>query len=602
MRILSSSSMTVDSIATLLQDSNFSCMKKFFLLLIIFSLVTPSTHAAVGPNGLFGDYFTRMIGPCPASTVVTGFTATAGATYGTRNCSTLTSLLGAIFGAVGVPTEGVAVVGFTPTGTLDRREIGPWRRSGTSISYTWTNVGIGVVTPTQKLHVAGNIMASGAIYVQNSSFAGGALNLQNSTKTGDAMGQWVIYNMGANYGNRLSFRGYPANGSPNIEYFALTDSGNIYSRGKIGIGTATPGQDIEILRENADSTLRFHDPGDAWYSLGIDRSDAQKFKINYGANVGDAAHFTLTNAGNVWLGTAAPGARLDIVSSVAAPSPDLRITNGSKWSWFYQLGVGSYNPATVPSQGLIFSNDNNATISNGGFSIAPWSNIAGGIHIMENGNVGIGKQPLSSYKLDVLGAVNAGSLCINGVCKTDWNSTWIPAWYTEQAINIWEDIYWWVLIGNPNADTCNWDTTRSYSCTPSDARACVDVITDNYCDADGNCSSNAYAKTIECNMNTLLIKSNSRVRQSFSNSQILSVLPMSPGTSHISSDIRTQIYICQRLWYAAPISFTVDTRLRWSWYYNSCWNNIFSWFNGVVWSAVGACQGQPALLAVTCSL
>ncbi len=42
---------------------------------------------------------------------------------------------------------------------------------------------------------------------------------------------------------------------------------------------------LEIYNDNIDNQLRFHDSGDAWYSIGIDASDSRKFKINYGGTL-----------------------------------------------------------------------------------------------------------------------------------------------------------------------------------------------------------------------------------------------------------------------------------------------------------------------------
>ncbi len=93
----------------------------------------------------------------------------------------------------------------------------------------------------------------------------------------------------------------------------VTDSGTnpllfVDDAGNTGIGRNNPDNrldvngSLEIEVENADSKLRFQDPNDSWYSMGIDRSDAGKFKINYGANIGDLDQFIMTQAGNVEIG------------------------------------------------------------------------------------------------------------------------------------------------------------------------------------------------------------------------------------------------------------------------------------------------------------
>ena len=81
-------------------------------------------------------------------------------------------------------------------------------------------------------------------------------------------------------------------------------------------------RNLLIESEDADSWLTFHDPGDQWYSLGIDKSDNGKFKINNGGNVGDASHFAMTNNGFVGIGTSSPETKLHVSNgSIMASDP-----------------------------------------------------------------------------------------------------------------------------------------------------------------------------------------------------------------------------------------------------------------------------------------
>ncbi len=85
-------------------------------------------------------------------------------------------------------------------------------------------------------------------------------------------------------------------------------NGDAYFAGNVGIGTTTPDNKlevngaIEIQVDDADCKLRFHDPGQYWYSMGIDRDDGGKFKINYGGDIGVGNNFVMNTDGYIGIG------------------------------------------------------------------------------------------------------------------------------------------------------------------------------------------------------------------------------------------------------------------------------------------------------------
>jgi len=128
-----------------------------------------------------------------------------------------------------------------------------------------------------------------------------------------------------------------------------TKQGNLNIMGNVGIGTTSPGQMLELYKDNADSVIRFHDPGDAWFSMGIDR-DTLKFHINQGSGVGTSTGLIIDQSNNVGIGTTGPNDKLEI-------------SNGA-----VRFGVGNYKTGSV-EKGRIFI-DNSQTIS--GFSNDAW--------------------------------------------------------------------------------------------------------------------------------------------------------------------------------------------------------------------------------------
>jgi hypothetical protein len=78
---------------------------------------------------------------------------------------------------------------------------------------------------------------------------------------------------------------------------------------------------LEIRQEDADVLLRFHDPGNAWYTMGINSGLNGAFTLGRGGTLSGGPSFfpdfTLDYTGQVAVGTQAPQAKLHVLGASA---------------------------------------------------------------------------------------------------------------------------------------------------------------------------------------------------------------------------------------------------------------------------------------------
>ena len=108
----------------------------------------------------------------------------------------------------------------------------------------------------------------------------------------------------------------------------------IDSSGKVGIGTTTPSSKLQVYSSNSVTatpivSIKQNSSGDAGigfvlgtdnsYTMGIDNSDSDKFKLSYGsaanAALGTTDYLTVDVGGNVGIGTSNPTAALELYGS-----------------------------------------------------------------------------------------------------------------------------------------------------------------------------------------------------------------------------------------------------------------------------------------------
>ncbi len=243
-------------------------------------------------------------------------------------------------------------------------------------SYFLNALGIGSTTPAALLGVngsgffGGNLTATGTLTISGATTVGslttsGTLAVSASS-SGNSVDMFTLINTAGTSGSaaRMYLSGdsisrstyieginvEATNGNEHALAFGVSDSASapteamrIDYNGRVGIGTTSPASMLHIhssssvvatalatIQQNGsgDSQLRFSLTGVAAYTMGIDNSDDNKFKISYGATGGGGLgandRFVIDESGNVGIGTSTPLALLQISSS---SNPILRIDN-----------------------------------------------------------------------------------------------------------------------------------------------------------------------------------------------------------------------------------------------------------------------------------
>ena len=119
----------------------------------------------------------------------------------------------------------------------------------------------------------------------------------------------------------------------------------IDSSGNVGIGTSSPGYQLDLRRNDTGTTpslgIRQLGTGDAsmafqtttspyGFIIGVDASDGEKFKFSTGtSDVGAATKLTIDTSGNVGIGTNSPSSILHVDAGLNAPLVTIHNTNGA---------------------------------------------------------------------------------------------------------------------------------------------------------------------------------------------------------------------------------------------------------------------------------
>ena len=319
-----------------------------------------------------------------------------------------------------------------------------------NIYYNSGNVGIGTTAPVDKLHVAGNAVVDPyksfiSRYTSSTAYQG---HLSwDHVQLGNNGANYIVAGGGGGTGAGGSL-GFVVNNTNDLaglyatEYKTGTVAMFIASSGNVGIGTTTPGYKLDIYGPpgsypgrvaTPDGYLLFGPANAGWSHFTTDRA---RFYFNTGitvetGNIGSYAQdlnlqtsgttrLTINNStGNVGIGTASPGFKLEVRSTIPGQAAYIRsdATSGTN----YGLDAEAMGSATTNIGGYFAAANaanNYAIIVPPGF-----------------GNVGIGTTT-PAQKLSVAGNINViasatepGNITLTGTINAKYQDVaeWVPS-------------------------------------------------------------------------------------------------------------------------------------------------------------------------------
>lgn len=199
------------------------------------------------------------------------------------------------------------------------------------IAYDQTQGNWQIAIPVQASHFATAIFHDFDLEI-NVELSNAQLRLRRSVGTFDLHAHLVIRYDGG-FGDTFTETSGTGSTTPPTAFFtgsAITTVGLANSTSKTGIGDLSPdgildiestGPQTNLILNNRDTAsgdpvIEFQVDGSAQYTIGVDDSDGNKFKISTGASLGPGDLITISPTGSVGLGITAPFHKLDIMTPI----------------------------------------------------------------------------------------------------------------------------------------------------------------------------------------------------------------------------------------------------------------------------------------------
>src|SRR3989344_3789484 len=269
-----------------------------------------------------------------------------------------------------------------------------------------TSVVNGAINAVGAVNISGDVNIAGNIYASNI----GAATTVNASKVSAGV-----------FGSLSTKGNYTFQSALNTNPVLMIDAANE----RVGVGTATPQDDIHILSSDGGQARFESSASNA--SVTLKQPTKQYSIVNYNSdnsfsiddNTLSSQRFVISSAGNVGIGITNPGAKLHVLTSSGNSSIYTEAPAGSYGYVRYKSGTQLWDLA-------VRDNEYSSAFQfrhNGG---APQMVIQTG------GSVGIGTTA-PAYKLDVNGTINATQVLVGGVAVATTGTS--NTWTTSQTFN-----------------------------------------------------------------------------------------------------------------------------------------------------------------------